>query len=180
MGRAKNPDKDAMDVSKRKIKKASMEVTEEEHKKLLASTMGMWNWAEADLGNPAEVESRILKYFDICTNEDIKPNLEGVAYCLGKDIKEITEIATGDKEGIPSTTVKVIRRAVQAMRKYMVDLMMNNKIIPVSGIFLLKNLHGFRDNAEVVIDVRRPIQNPSTTAELAEKYMVETTDYKVE
>ena len=169
-----------MDVQPKDVRRASKEVSAEENRKLLESTLGMWNWAEADFSDPQQIEARIKKYFDICQTDNLKPNLEGVAYCLGKDIKELTEIATGDKEGIPATTVKVIRRAVQAMRKYMVDCMLNNKIIPVSGIFLLKNLHGFKDNTDVVVDVRRPIQNPSTTAELAAKYMVETTDYKVE
>ena len=48
--------------------------------------------------------------------------------------------------------------------------MLNGKINPVSGIFLLKNNFGYQDKQEVVLTPNNPLGDYQTQEELAKRY----------
>ena len=61
--------------------------------------------------------------------------------------------------------------------------MQNGKINPVTGIFLLKNNHGFKDQQDVVVTPNNPLGDAEHAERLEQKYAesaIETTATFVE
>lgn len=53
----------------------------------------------------------------------------------------------------------------------MVDYMQNGKINPVSGIFLMKNSFGYKDQQEVVVTPSSPLGEQTDPEELRNRYI---------
>lgn len=51
------------------------------------------------------------------------------------------------------------------------EYMQNGKINPASGIFLGKNMFGYRDQQEVVVTPNQPLGEAESNPQLAEKYV---------
>lgn len=106
-----------------------------------------------DVSDAKQVEDRINAYFDFCEQNDKKPQKIEMAAWLGIHID--TLISWGHGEYRSKTHSEVVKKADAIMHSLWVDYMMNGKINPGSGIFLGKNMFGYRD----VIDIA-PTQAP--------------------
>ena len=73
-----------------------------------------------------------------------------------------------------------IQRVRNIMEEMMEDYMLNGKINPVSGIFLMKNNFGYTDKSEVVLTPNNPLgEEAIAPEELERKYLTNTAgDYR--
>ena len=55
----------------------------------------------------------------------------------------------------------VIKKAMVLMEEIWYDMMQNGRINPASGIFLAKNMFGYKDVADVVVTPNNPMQDLS-------------------
>ncbi len=102
-----------------------------------------------DISDPVQVENRINEYFNACIENDMKPNMIGMANWLGIDRTTLAGWKRGDfREG---THFNVIKKAITLLENLWVDYMQNGKINPTSGIFLAKNMFGYKDVQDVVL-----------------------------
>lgn len=62
----------------------------------------------------------------------------------------------------------------------MEDYMLNGKINPVSGIFLMKNNFGYTDKSEVVLTPNTPLGEETPPEVLCQKYLDDVTAYEDE
>ena len=141
-----------------------------DNRKYLRHTLQVAKLEKIDMKNPEQVSNRVMEYFDICDENDMKPSVAGLALGLGIDRRYLWEIRTGQKKGYPSEVVDTLKRAVTTINSMMEDYMQNGKINPVSGIFLMKNNMDYSDKQEVVVTPNQPLGTAESPEKLEERY----------
>lgn len=106
-----------------------------------------------DISDEKQVEQRVWDYFNFCVDNDRKPNMIGMANWLGVDRDTVNSWKRGEYRN--STHSVVIRKACNMLEELLVDYFQNGKTNPTSGIFLLKNMFGYRDVQDVVIEPKQ-------------------------
>ena len=53
-----------------------------ENTKYISHDMKLYRLPDIDINNPEEVQNRINKYFDICSEDDVKPSIASLALCF--------------------------------------------------------------------------------------------------
>ena len=111
----------------------------------------MMTWEPVNLQDPTEVQNRISKYFNLCTEYQIRPGAVALAGALGISRQRLWEIKTGvknnysDKFNVPRSVQCVIQKAYITLESLWEYNMSSGKINPPCGIFLGKNLYGYQD-----------------------------------
>ena len=138
--------------------------------KFLRNALAVYDLPTIDISDPEQVEGRITWYFNHCLENDCKPGVAGLCNALGitrmtffnwqskitRDRKEHHELAV---------------RAKGIIEELYEQYMMNGKINPVSGIFLMKNnFAGYYDRQDVVLTPGSPLDPQKNEAELKRLY----------
>ena len=121
-----------------------------------------------DISDPQQVESRINEYFTACENQDMKPNMVGMANWIGIDRTTLASRKRGEYRG--GSHSHVINKAVGILEDLWVDYMQNGKINPASGIFLAKNMFQYKDVQDVVLTPNQPLSDAQSAVDVAQKY----------
>ena len=115
-----------------------------------------------------EVRERSIWYLQHCADDDMKPTVTGYANALGISRQQLHNICNG-KQG-SGEAIDTIKKIKSIIEEQMENYMMNGKINPVSGIFLLKNnFVGYVDKQEIELKAS-PIGDNVNREELAERY----------
>lgn len=137
--------------------------------KMLGQAITISHWPPINTDDAQQVSERIDKYHLFCIQNDIKPDMVGMALAIGVDRTTLWRWETGDvKKG--KDVCNIIKKGREINELMMVQMMQNGKINPVAAIFLLKNSHGYRDQQDVVVTPNNPYDNVSQE-ELAQKYL---------
>jgi len=128
-----------------------------------------------DISNTKQVEDRINEYFRICAEEDTKPSVVGMALALDVSRVYLWEIREG-KKCKNSDVANTIKRAMTILDLQMVEYMQNGKINPASGIFLMKNNFGYKDEQKLTVEPQSPIGDTKTLDALTEQYKTAAID----
>lgn len=143
-----------------------------DNRKYLEHSLKMWEWPSVDTNEPEQVEERILQYFQLCAEDDMKPSVAGLAMAFGVHRKTIWAWATGvDSKTLPTLSRDLIKKAYQILNMQMENYMQNGKINPVAGIFLMKNNMDYQDKSEVVLTPNSPLGDQKTPEELQQQYI---------
>lgn len=126
-----------------------------------------YNLPPIDISDPAQVEKRIQEYFSFCVDNDRKPNIKGLGNWLGVDATTVNSWKRGEYRA--ATHSPLIKKAVDVLEELWLDYMMNGKVNPGSGIFLGKNLFGYRDVVDIVAAPASSLADQSA-ADVAAKY----------
>lgn len=117
--------------------------------------------------SPEEMQERIFQYFEIAAEDDMRPSVAGLALALGISRQRMNQIAYDENH--PSC--EVMRRAYQILEAHLNNYMLNGKINPVSGIFLLKNHFGYSDQKETIVISGNLLGPRKDIKELEQKYI---------
>lgn len=123
-----------------------------------------------DISDPEQVKQRISDYLDFCEMNDKKPSVVAMANWLGVSRDTLNSWKRGECRG--ETHSDTIKKALLMMEEIWYDLMQNGKINPGSGIFLGKNMFGYKDVADVVVTPNNPMQG--LDADTARKRLIES------
>lgn len=114
-----------------------------------------------------ELQGRYFEYMAICKKYGKRMTVGGFAECLGVSKTTLWNIATGHNPR-SKEIVDFINAALTAIAAELEDMMVTNKINPVSGIFLLKQM-GYRDNVDLTI--KSDTRTEKSEEQLAEEYL---------
>lgn len=108
---------------------------------------------EINIRDPKQVQERVFTYFQLCADHDMKPGVAAVALALGIDRRRLWEINTDQEKQlvIPDSCKRIIKQVYNSLDVLWESWMQSGKINPVSGIFLGKNNHGYKDQQEYVV-----------------------------
>ena len=124
--------------------------------KMLRHTMAISHLPKIDTNDAEQVAKRIDEYHLYCIENDVKPDVTGLALALGIDRTTLWKWEVGEYKK-PQEVRDVIRRGREVNEAMLVQMMNNGKINTVAAIFLLKNNHGYRDEQNVVITPQTPV-----------------------
>lgn len=148
------------------------EVPDGDNNKYTSVAIAIMQMNACDLHQPDQVKNRVIDYFKICADNDMKPAVNGLALALGTNRQRLWEIATDHKTqlAIPQESKDYIKQAYASMQVLWENYMQNGKINPVSGIFLAKNHFGYKDQTEYVLTPNNPLGADVDSATIINKY----------
>ena len=151
-------------VQKKKRKRPDLSELQTPHtepgeiSRMLRHAMTISHWPPIDTNDADQVAARIDQYHTFCYENDIKPEMSSMALALGVSRSTLWKWENGVESDKPQAVRNTLKKGREINEILMVQLMQNGKINPVTGIFLLKNNHDFRDQQEVVVTPNTPFQ----------------------
>lgn len=97
-----------------------------------------------NFSDPVEIEGRIKQFFNLCSENNLRPTVELMALSIGVSR---TALWKWEQEG--STRGEIIRGAKQVLAALMEQWGVSGKINPATMCFLLKNHHGYSDTYQI-------------------------------
>lgn len=147
----------------------AVQLMEGEATQYVNEAMLLYALPPCDINSKEGIGVRIEEYFTICAENDIRPSVAGMALALGVERNMINNwIVTGSKG---DEITRILKKARQTLDFLMDQYMQRGKINPVSGIFLMKNNLGYKDQQEVVITPQNPFGDMQDRKTLEERYL---------
>lgn len=147
--------KDATQIIKKPKRETSImvpELPEGENNKYTTFALAIMKLPKIDFRDPEQLQTRVLEYFSLCAEHDMKPGVAAVGLAIGLDRRRLWEIRSGSKNvSIPQECKDIIHNVYDSLEVLWEGYMANGKINPVSGIFLAKNNFGYQDKQEYVV-----------------------------
>ena len=131
----------------------AVEFPDGDNNKYTTFALAIMQLPKIDVRNPQQLQNRVIEYFQLCADHDMKPGVAAVALALGTDRRRLWEIHTGQEKQlvIPAECKKIIKNVYNSLDALWEAYMQSGKINPVSGIFLGKNNLGYKDQQEYVL-----------------------------
>lgn len=128
-------------------------IPEGDNNKYTSFTLDVMKLTAINISDPAQVKQRIIEYFQLCADHDMKPGVAGLSLALGIDRRRLWEIKTGAANyyKLPQECKDAIKAAYISLESLMENYMQNGKINPVSGIFLMQNNFDYQDRRNLVV-----------------------------
>lgn len=151
-----------------------------DNQKYIGVSLQLFNLAPIDLKDPEQVQSRLVEYFQIQFDADLKPTVAGMAMALGIDRRRLWEIRSGNYHtstgltDLPTLTTDSIKKAYDFMENLWENYMQNGKINPVSGIFLGKNNFGYQDKTEMVVTPNSRNDSDYNAEDIKKRYLTDS------
>ena len=148
--------KDTSVVKRKPTLPNEFELPEGDNNKFTGFVLKIMTMPKIDIRNYEQVQERILDYFKLCADEDMKPGVAALAQSLGIDRRRLWEIKVGQPRiaNIPPEVTTLVRTAYDSLESLWESYMVNGKINPVSGIFLAKNNFGYQDKQDYVLEAK--------------------------
>lgn len=130
------------------------ELPEGDNNKYTTFALAIMNMEKIDFRDPVQLKNRVVEYFQLCADQDMKPSVAAAALAIGLDRRRMWEIRSGNfcrVTGIPQECKDIINGVYDSLEVLWEGYMLNGKINPVSGIFLGKNNFGYQDKQEYVV-----------------------------
>lgn len=141
-----------------------------ENTRYMRHSLTMMEWKKPDMKDPAAVKDRVMQYFELCGQNDMKPSIEGLGVAFGTNRKVLWKWVNGLVQSVPPESREVLQIAYDTINAQMADYMQNGKINPVAGIFLMKNNMGYEDKTEMVLTPNTPLGEEQRPEVIAERY----------
>lgn len=131
----------------------AVELPEGDNNKYTTFALAIMQLPKIDVRNPEQLQARVVEYFQLCADHDMKPGVAAVALAIGLDRRRMWEIRSGSTRNstIPQECKDIICGVYDSLETLWESYMINGKINPVSGIFLGKNNFGYQDKQEYVV-----------------------------
>ena len=155
-----------------RLRNTDIYIGNDKNRELTECGLEIWSWEDININDESQLRGRISKYFDFCVTNSIKPSVAGLALALNVSKETIFRMVRGDittDRKYSADTVRIIRKIYLLFDSLWTDYMQHGQINPASGIFLGKNLFGYRDVVEAVVSPGASASLP-TPEELASKY----------
>ena len=137
---------------------------------------------EIDLHSTESVYNAILGYFQQCERNATRPGNLGLYAALNMSKQDYHNVITGKSKGKASPDcIDLMKKAVRAIGAYRENLISENKINPISYIFMAKNYDGLTDQTQLEITTKPGSEAQFTPEEIAkqiEKDIPLDADYK--
>ena len=119
-----------------------------------------------NLLDASEIEKRSLEYFKACSDDGVRPSLTGYALALGTTVRGLQNLFSDRR--LSDECVNALGKGAAKVEDVIISMMLDTRIQPVTGLFILKNHFGYKDTSDVNINTIR--KSGDSPQELAEKY----------
>ena len=150
--------------------------------KIVQTSMKFFTMPAVDLHDPEAVQERLVEYFQIYAEADMKPTVAGMGMALGLDRRRLWEIKSGalvggvGKQHLPEATLGLIKKAYEILDTSMEAYANSGKINPVMAIFMMKNHFGYQDKVEHVLTPNQQNATDYDADEIRKRYLIDSSD----
>ena len=147
--------------------------------RIVLTNMKFFDMPKVDLRDPVAVRERLVEYFQIYGEADLKPTVAGMAMCLGVDRRRLWDIKSGNYVNVggyrdlPIETVDLVKKAYEILETTMENYANAGKINPVMAIFMMKNHFGYQDKTEYVLTPNQKQESDYDADEISKRYLTE-------
>ena len=129
------------------------ELPEGDNNKYTTFALAIMQMPKIDFRDPAQLRNRVVEYFQLCAEHDMKPGVAAVGLAIGLDRRRLWEIRSGSNRNgtIPQECKDIICEVYDSLEVLWEGYMTNGKINPVAGIFIGKNVFQYKDQQEYVV-----------------------------
>ena len=114
--------------------------------------MTLYSLPEIDVNNPESVNARIMEYFSLCEQYDVKPSVASLAMAFSVSRFILFNWLNGRTEKITnSKSMHLIKKAYDYIGSLYETYLNNGSVNPVSCFFLMKNNYGYKDVTDYVV-----------------------------
>lgn len=170
----KRDEKNPLDVirePKRKDVVPVVDLPEGDNNKYTTFALAIMQLPKIDVRNPEQLRARVVEYFQLCADHDMKPGVAAIGLAIGLDRRRLWEIRSGiNNQTIPKECHEIINEVYDSLEALWENYMQNGKINPVSGIFLGKNNFGYADKQEYVVTPNTSGLSSADPATIEAKY----------
>ena len=159
---------------KRKLGKSKIDYDDDTNTRITAMMMRIVDLPAIDLNDENQIEMRCRDYLSICYEYQDRPTTEGLSCALGIDRTTLLNWITGRRTKKPEV-VEVLKKYHSILNGLMASYMTNNKISPITGVFLSRNNFPGYTDAGLQITVTNQPQTPDV---LEQKYMESIAELK--
>lgn len=145
--------------------------------KIVLTNMKFFNMPAIDLYDPAAVQERLIEYFQIYGDADLKPTVAGMGLALGVDRRRLWDIKSGNYvnvggyKDLPPETVDLVKKAYEILETSMEAYANAGKINPVMAIFMMKNHFGYQDKTEYVLTPNQQQASDYDAEDIRKRYL---------
>ena len=147
--------------------------------KIVLTNMKFFNMPAIDLHDPNAVQERLVEYFQLYGDADLKPTVAGMGMALGLDRRRLWEIKTGNYTSstpkLPRETEDLIKKAYEILETTMEAYANAGKINPVMAIFMMKNHFGYQDKTEYVLTPNQKQDSDYDAEDIRKRYLSDST-----
>ena len=130
----------------------AVEFPDGDNNKYTTFALAIMQLPKIDVRNPQQLQNRVIEYFQLCADHDMKPGVAAVGLAIGLDRRRMWEIRSGTKNvAIPQECKDIIIGVYDSLEVLWESYMTGGKINPVAGIFLGKNNFQYADKQEYVV-----------------------------
>ncbi len=133
----------------------------------IRQSLAAWDMEPIDIADIKQVEKRAGEYLAFCEKSSAIPNKTGLSAWLGINRSTLNSWERGEYR--KETHHAFAKKADIIMENVLVDMMLNSKIFPANGIFLLKNHSGYRDQIDIAPAAPQPLGDLPSAEALAAK-----------
>lgn len=124
-----------------------------ENARYIVHSMKLSTFSRIDRTDAEQVRNRTIEYLEMCVNDGMKPNLTGYALALGTNRQGLQQMFLS--RNTDHETLEALDRGIAMVENVMLELMLDQKINPVTAIFLLKNHFAYSDQTDIKIQAER-------------------------
>ena len=145
--------------------------------RIVQTNMKFFSMPAIDLHDPEAVQQRLVEYFQIYAEADLKPTVAGMGMALGLDRRRLWEIKSGalvggvGKQHLPEATLGLIKKAYEILETSMENYATSGKINPVMSIFMMKNHFGYQDKTEYVLTPNQKTESDYDADDIRKRYL---------
>lgn len=146
---------------------------EKARQKFMKYALAAKNIPKYDTSDPVHVKNRVDSYFFFCNSNDVPPSPPGLARWLKMTSQTLRMWRDGEYR--KSTHQEIIEEAMEKIHEDLVNRLQNGTISPPSGIFLLKNWFGYKDQQDIKVEQKNPLgelQDPEALRKRIESSIV--------
>ena len=152
-----------------------------DNSRIVLTNMKFFDMPRVDLKNPEAVRERLVEYFQIYGEADLKPTVAGMAMALGINRKTLWAVANdqptggnGYKLNLPEETTHLVKKAYEMLEMSMENYANAGKINPVMAIFMMKNHFGYQDKTEYVLTPNQKQESDYDADEISKRYLTDS------
>ena len=135
----------------------------------------IYDMPKINLDSDEEVEQRINEYFEYCIEAQLRPTVEGLGLAIGVNRSTLYNWEVKKtRAGLNDFRYNIIKKAKDYIAFLMSDLVMENKINPVTCIFYAKNYFQICDRQVVVLTPNNPLGENANQDEIQQRLLEAT------
>lgn len=132
----------------------AVELPDGDNNKYTTFALAIMRLPKIDVTDPVQLRARVIEYFQLCADHDMKPGVAAVGLAIGLDRRRLWEMRNGVSSRnttIPPECHAIINEVYDSLEVLWESWTTGGKINPVSAIFIGKNNFGYVDKQEHVL-----------------------------